>query len=71
MHPVRSSLGEGPAISEGNFYNADQLVYDGSGDLLVSNDNFPVGFGVAEVRTNGHVLDIGAVRGEGSEAPAI
>jgi hypothetical protein len=31
-------------ISDGNFYNADQLLYDGSGDLLVSNDNFPVGW---------------------------
>jgi hypothetical protein len=58
-------------IGEGNFYNADQLAYDGPGDLLVSNDNFPVGFGVAEVRASGDIFDIGAMRGEGGEAPAI
>ena len=37
-------------IGEGNFHNVDQLAYDGVGDLFVSSDNFPVGFGVAEVR---------------------
>jgi hypothetical protein len=58
-------------IGEGNFYDTDQLAYDGSGDLLVSNVNFPVGFGVAEVRANGDILDIGAMRGEGGEPPAI
>jgi len=58
-------------IGESNFNNAHQLAYDGAGDLLVSNVNFPLGFGVAEVRANRDVFDIGPMRGEGGEAPAI
>ena len=58
-------------IGEGNLYDADQLAYDGAGDLLVSSDDFPVGFGVAEVRVGGTIRDIGGVRGEGGEPPAI
>ena len=58
-------------IGEGNFHNADQLAYDGGGDLLISSDDFPVGFGVAEVRASGTIRDIGGVRGEGGESPAI
>ena len=58
-------------IGEGNFHNVDQLAYDGVGDLFVSSDNFPVGFGVAEVRASGTIRDIGGVRGEGGEPPAI
>lgn len=58
-------------IGEDNFYDADQLAYDGAGDLLVSSDNIPVGYGVAEVRANGTIRDIGGARGEGGEPPAI
>ncbi len=56
-------------IGEGNFYDADQLAYDGAGDLLVSSDNIPVGYGVAEVRANGIIRDIGGARGREANRP--
>lgn len=59
-------------VDEDNFQRVDQLAYDGAGDLVVTGDSFPgAGFGIAEIRANGLLVDLGGLRGEGGKPGAL
>lgn len=59
-------------VGEENFDSAAGLAFEGNGTLVVASDNFPgAGFALGQVRPDGHIGDIGAMRGEGGRAPAI
>ena len=59
-------------LGEQNFNNAGDLAFDGDGDLVVTSDDFPgAGFGIAEIRTNGKLVDLGSCRGEGGKPGAL
>jgi hypothetical protein len=60
------------SISEYNFQSVDHLAFDGAGDLLVTSSDFPeAAFGIAEIRADGLLVDLGGLRGEGGESGAI
>jgi hypothetical protein len=60
------------SIGEYNFWNVDQLAFDGAGDLVATSSDFPeAAFGIAEIRADGLLVDLGGLRGEGGEPGAI
>jgi hypothetical protein len=60
------------AVREENFDGASALAFEGDGTLVVASSNFPgAGFALGQVRPDGHIGDLGAMRGEGGRAPAI
>jgi hypothetical protein len=60
------------AVRQENFDGASGLAFEGNGTLVVASSNFPgAGFALGLVRPDGHVGDLGAMRGEGGRAPAI
>ena len=60
------------SIGEYNFQSVDQLAFDGVGDLVATSASFPeVAFGIAEIRADGLLVDLGGLRGEGGKPGAI
>jgi sugar lactone lactonase YvrE len=77
---VAGSRSDGPgvcgptscAVREENFDGASGLAFEGDGTLVVASTNFPgAGFALGQIRPDGHIGDLGTMRGEGGRAPAI
>jgi hypothetical protein len=70
--PEAKNCGCTTKIVEPDFSGVDQLAFDGSGDLVASSSGFPgEAFGLAEVRADGRLLNLGNVRAGAGEPTAL